>query len=258
MALPVTRLFVGLNDHNSSSATLFVAEDWAPLQRGDLTLAIYRFHSPRYGNDYEATIKNGLGLLRGSAGYQELIDRGYPEPADPSTVLLELYSPLCPRVMWSTPHVVWLDGAAFVIRADAYQQLREAGISGFTACPVQVVKVATTGRRKHRGAGGDPEHLISKRTNVLEEAREVIPSLVGVLITGRCEVIPQSPDLDEGRIRPYDFAGDPTGDLFYPVFDGSRYGGHLFGIEHLRAAIVDPGSWNVAFTPFHEWRAGLA
>lgn len=62
-------------------------------------------HSPRYDSDHAALSVNGMGYTREVAGFHEIVRRGYPEPSDPRTVLLELRSPKCAPVLWATGSV---------------------------------------------------------------------------------------------------------------------------------------------------------
>jgi len=211
-------------------------------------------HRPRYDSDYEACDVNGLGYTREVSGYHNLIKRGHPEPPDPRTVLLELGSSQCSPVLWATGAVAWVS-VSFVARQDIIDRLWEQGVTGFETCPVEVIKVASRGRRK-RNHTGDPEGRIQKQPNVLEAVRGDLPVLCGVIVTGRLEVRLVSDRTEEKRVQPYVPASEPDGDLCRPFLDGERYGGHLFCSRKLLGT-VDPERDNVAFLPFEEWAAQM-
>lgn len=215
---------------------------------------LYVMQKPRYGSDYRALAVNGLGYTREVSGYHDVIKRGYPEPSDPRTVLLELQSPQCPPVLWATGGYGWVS-VSFVARGDFIERLCRQGVTGFETCPVEVVKVSSRGRRI-KGAGGEPEGQILKRSNVLEVVRHELSVLNGVIVTGRLEVRLASTETGDGRVQAYVPVSEPAVDLCRPYLDGKRYGGHLFCSRKL-LGIVDPEGDNVAFTPFEEWAAQM-
>jgi hypothetical protein len=214
---------------------------------------IFVMHAPRCGTDHEWIATNGLGYTREMSGYTDILARGYPRPVDPRTVLPELRSVHCPPVLWGAKGH-WGLGVEFVARAAFLERLDQAGVTGFETCPVEIVKVATLGRRKPRGTG-EPEDQILKAKNVIERVRAELPALTGVIVTGRLEINPRtSAQTRSRRIEPYDFALEPTTDLFHASRDGSVYGGHLFCTARV-VQLFDPAADNVAFTPFVEWAA---
>jgi hypothetical protein len=215
---------------------------------------LYLMHMPRYDSDYKARDVNGLGYTREVSGYHDVIRRGYPEPSDPRTVLLELRSLKCSPVLWATGAFAWIS-VSFVARQDFIDRLCEQGVTGFETCPVEVVKVASRGRRK-RSSSGEPEDRILKQPNVQEAVRNDLPALCGVIVTGCLEVRLVSDRTEEKRVQPYVPVSEPDVDLCRPFLDGERYGGHLFCSRKLLGT-VDPERDNVAFMPFEEWAAQM-
>jgi hypothetical protein len=145
---------------------------------------------------------------------------------------------------------------AFVARADFVDRMTAVGFTGFEICPVEIVKVATLGRRAPRG-NGEPEDQILKAKNVIERVRGDLPALLGVIATGRLEVELRS-DVPgrKVRIQPYTFRLPPSCDLFHASRAGKLYGGHLFCTRRF-ADLVDPVTDNVELTPFEEWMAAM-
>ena len=93
---------------------------------------------------------------------------------------------------------VWISGA-FVATADFVGRLRQVGVSGFETCPVEVVRVATKGRRAQPPTTGEPEDQILKRGNVLSGVPQQLPTLFGIRVTGSCEVQPSQEGLKEEK-----------------------------------------------------------
>jgi hypothetical protein len=212
-------------------------------------------HEPAYRSDYESVARNGIGYTREVSGYRELLRKGYPEPAHPETVLLELRLPDCPPVLWATGGFAWIP-VKFVAREDFIGRLLSAGVTGFETCPVEVVKVASRGRRRATSTGG-PEDQVLRSRNILDVVRGALSTLFGVRITGTVPVQPEEElTADDPRVRRYDFVGRPRADLCYPTYRDERYGGHVFCTRRV-VDLVDDKSDNVAFTPFDEWAAEM-
>jgi hypothetical protein len=219
---------------------------------------IYNFSYPEGLSDYKFTRLNGHAYTREVSGYHNLIRKGYPEPKYKDTVLAELYSPNVPPILWSTGSACWIS-VDFLVTSKFLAILQEAQITGFTTCPVEIVKVATKGKRKHKDklSAGEPEDQINNRSNVI--ANVPLPELWGVKVTGTCEVAPiQMPPLDkDGRIRRYKFTEIAVSDLFHPMCDGKRYGGHRFCTERFKTLIEEKQIENTAFTPFDKWKKSI-
>jgi hypothetical protein len=124
---------------------------------------IFRLSAPSLSTDHERIARNGIGYTRDMSGFSDVLARGYPPPSDPRTVLLELRSVHVPSVSWGAS-AAWGRGVAFVARADFVDRMTAVGFTGFEICPVEIVKVATLGRRAPRG-NGEPEDQILKAKN---------------------------------------------------------------------------------------------
>jgi hypothetical protein len=247
--MSIRNLISGAATHFSRST---VAGDTAIARGSQACPGIYNVHWPHAGSDYTFIRMNGRAYTRDIPGYQKWIREGHPEPRDPNSVLAEIYSPRVPPVMWALPGLAWTL-VDFLVRKDFLVLLEDAGITGFTPCPVEIVKVATKGKRAPKmEPSGEPEDQIDRRRNVVREVE--LPELAGLRVTGTCEVVPvELPAFVDGRIRKYVFAAAPDTDLFHPMYDGKRYGGHVFCGGRFRSLVEDKRPENIELTPFDVW-----
>ena len=212
---------------------------------------IYHFHAPAY-SDYEHIATNGLAYTKESGGFDDWLKKGIPEPKDPYTVFAELRCPDVAPVLWATAS--WTS-VAFLVTDETLRLFRRNHLTGFEVTPVQIVKVATKGKRKKVVETGEPEDQILARKNVIKEI-DHLPVLWGIRVTALMEVTPDSGSWGSKSrlIQTYSFSRSPDCDLFYPSLDGQRYGGHLFCSAHLKDALTADQVRNVAFTPFQQWK----
>jgi hypothetical protein len=204
----------------------------------------YWIREPKY-DDYEAVIKNGFAYTSEASGYADLVKKGYPKPADPRTILAELYSVDVPPVLWSTLNPVWI--CAFLVTDKLLQEFQKMGFSGFAPIPVEIAKVATRSmiRRGKKEYSGEPEDLIYKRRNLLKEVKN-LPTLWGVAIIGEM-ALKRKDENAQGRMQPFVFVSESSPDLFYTVYNNKRYGKPILCSERFRTFLLDNKVDNIAF-----------
>jgi hypothetical protein len=148
---------------------------------------VFHFHAPEY-SDYEHIATNGLACTRESSGFHDWLKKGIPEPQDPYAVFAELRSVDVAPVLWATGGHAWIS-VGFLVTEETLGLFRRNHLAGFDVAPVQIVKVATKGRRKKVVETGEPEDQIMGRKNVIGELCH-LPVLWGIRVTSLVEVTP--------------------------------------------------------------------
>jgi hypothetical protein len=216
---------------------------------------VFRVHEPEYESDGASIAANGLAYGRESSGFHDWLRRGIPEPKDPTTLFAELRSVEVPPVLWATGGWVGIPTALLV--ADSLRTLLEdQEVTGVAWAPVEIVKVATKGRRQRRRNVGEPEDQILRARNALLEAGP-LPVLWGVRVVGMCAVSPDAAAWDDAlpTIQSYHFVEQPATDLFRASRNGKQYGGQVFCSQRFRELCQRETLSNIAFTSFHDWRS---
>ncbi len=217
-----------------------------------VVMQAYGVSHPEY-SDYELIKRNGLWSSPGTFGHEQdlkkLIAAGGSKPADPETILAELYAPHTDDFLHGLDREV-----PFLCSEKATRILTARGLTGFRFGPVEVVKIATKGRGKSRepSGGGEPEDLIEKPSNKIGSVP--VPRLYAVRVTGSLDVVP---DKDwSGHVRytppfslPEESEGSP--DLWRPRIHREVMGGWTF-CSHQFRQVVEAAVTNIRFVPFAE------
>lgn len=203
-------------------------------------------------SDYADIRVNGMWYQEWQGGYHDILNRGYPRPRHKTTVLAELHSPMSPDFLHG--------GAAdipFLVSARARAIMQKCRLSGVRFSSVEIVKVATKGKRRASSMAGEPEDLILKAR---DQSRSVaLPKLYAARVAGRFEVIPDYPTgrcPRIGYVTPYDLpeAGD-TPDLWRPTIRGKTFAAWVYCSQRFRTLVEEHGLSNIAFEPFTEHMA---
>ncbi len=212
---------------------------------------IFHLHAPPC-SDYEYTATNGLAYTKGCAGFAAWLKKGIPEPQDPHTIFAELRRPDVAPVLWATAS--W-SGVAFLVADETLQLFQRNHLTGFDVAPVQIVKIATKGKRKKAVESGEPEQQIMGRKNVIHEV-DHLPVLWGIRVTGLVEITPDTGTWDSKSrlVQAFCFSGSADCDFFHPSRDGQQYSSYLFCSQHLKDVLTAEGVRNIAFTPFTQWK----
>ena len=203
-------------------------------------------------SDYEHIRLDGLWVQEWQGGYHDILERGYPQPKQKTTILAELYSPVIPDFLHG--------GAAdvpFLISPRTKTILRQSVLTGFRFSKVEVVKIATKGTRRHRPRGGEPEDQIMKRTNVMADV--TCPTLHAVRVIGRLEIIPKYRSgrcPRSGYVTPYALPrSGRMPDLWRPTINGRTFSGWVYCSPRFRDVVKKHGLSNIAFEPFDKHMA---
>lgn len=214
---------------------------------------IYRLHPPKDQSDYEAIATNGHAYTRKVAGFSQLLKRGIADPPEENAILVELYSPNVPDILWAG--ATWA-GIAILVTSKVASLLAEWEVTGYEFWPTYIVKVATLGKQKRKSDFvGEPENLIEKRKNMIDRV-ENLPTLIGLHVSGRREVVIDTLVSQSGnKILPYTFqALTKSPDIFHASLkNNEQYGGHIFCTEQLKDKMMKEGLKNIEFTPFEIW-----
>lgn len=121
-------------------------------------------------SDYDNIRINGMWYREWQSGYYDILKRGYPRPKHKTTILAELYSPVTPDFLHGG------DGdVPFLVSPRARALIRKHRLTGVQFSAVEIVKIATTGKRKARSRAGEPEDLIMKAED--KSSTVVLPKL---------------------------------------------------------------------------------
>jgi len=132
---------------------------------------------------------------------------------------------------------------------------RDAGFTGYRLASVEVVKVATKGKRQKKARSGEPEDAIGKNYDVKDSVN--VPILHAVYITGRVPAILDFPTGKApcGYVSPFDLALDTTDcpDLFNAEHQEKRFSAWTFCSERFRRIVSESDLTNIDFRLFDDF-----
>jgi len=184
-------------------------------------------------------------------GYEDILKRGFPKPADERTILAELHSPQLGDFLHNGTNEV-----PFLVGDRARKVFELHSLIGFEFGPVVVAKIATKGMRNKKVKAGEPEDSILKSKSVSLDAA---PALYSVRITAS---VPVQPDYDSGKtpsgsVSPFRLATvDSMPDLWRPNHRGSNFSAWTFCSERFRTACESGGLADIAFEDFDTFMNG--
>jgi hypothetical protein len=200
-------------------------------------------------SDYANIRINGMWYQEWQGGYHDILKRGYPRPKHKTTILAELHSPMTPDFLHG--------GAAdvpFLVSPRARALMRKHRLTGVRFSSVEIVKVATKGRRKRMPRVGEPEDLILKAHD--QSSSVVLPKLYAARVTGRIEVISDYPSgrcPGIGWISPHDLPEtEDVPDLCRPTFHGQTASDWVYCSQRFREMVELHGLTNIGFESFTE------
>jgi hypothetical protein len=195
---------------------------------------------------------NGMWYQEWQGGYHDILKRGYPRPKHKTTILAELHSPATPDFLHG--------GAAdvpFLVSPRARSIMRKLRLTGVRFSSVEIVKVATKGKRRTRSRVGEPEDLILKAADQSNSVR--LPTLYAARVVGRLEVIPEYPSgrcPRIGYVSPYDLpAIGEMPDLWRPTIQGRTFSAWVYCSQRFRDVAEGHDLTNIGFEPFTEHMA---
>jgi hypothetical protein len=210
----------------------------------DATTA-YLPHAPA-ASDHDAIRSNGMWYQPWQGGYQDILKRGVPRPADERTILAELHSPQVPDFL----HGGGSGEVPFLVSERAKACFERHQLSGIEFAPVQVTKIATQGTRVRASRRGEPEDAILKSRGV---SLELAPTLFAVYVVDRLRAVPdfESGRHPSGRVSPFDFEStlNPH-DLWRPECNGKPFAAWAFCSSKFRSMCTSEKLTNIAFEPF--------
>lgn len=178
----------------------------------------------------------------GTAGYADAIKGRRANPGDTRTILAELYSPSVEDFLFDG----LMGDVGFLVSDRARLALDSAQLVGFWFGPVEIIKVATKGRRFRSSSRGEPEDLIERRRNVVHEV--ALPRLHAVHVTGRFAVIPEGPA--GGKVAPFTIpASNAMPDLWKPIVAGVLHANWVFCSDRFKWTCERAGLTNIRFEP---------
>jgi hypothetical protein len=203
-------------------------------------------------SDYANIRINGMWYQEWQGGYHDILKRGYPRPRNKTTVLAQLHSPTT---------LDFLHGGAgevpFLVSSKAKSIIRKSKFTGLRFSSVEIVKIATKGKRKATSRVGEPEDLILKAED--QSKGVALPELFAVRVDGRFEVLP---DYSSGRcplsryVTPYDLPkSGKMPDLWLPTIRGKTFAAWVYCSQRFREVIENHGLSNIGFEPFTEHMA---
>jgi hypothetical protein len=203
-------------------------------------------------SDYANIRVNGMWYQEWQAGNHDILKRGYPRPKHKTTILAEFHSPITTDFLHG--------GAAdipFLVSKKAKALMRNHRISGVRYSSVEIVKIATKGRRKGRAIVGEPANLILKARD--QSRAVVLPKLYAARVVGRVEIIPEYPSgrcPRIGYVTPYDLpeTGDMP-DLWRPTIRGKAFSAWVYCSQRFRDIVTEHALSNIGFEPFDEHMA---
>ena len=195
---------------------------------------IFAVHAPDYVSDGQQIAVNGMAYGREFAGFHDWLEKGVAEPVDPTTVFVELRSVKVPSVLWAIAG--WTSTPPRFLVTERTRSILEANsIKGIDWTPVQIVKIATRGKRQHRSGRGEPEDQLLKAKNLIAEVGP-LPVFWGLRVNAMTEVMLGSSDRSATLrlLQPYEFCDEPQADIWIAALNGKRYGGQVFCGRRLR------------------------
>jgi hypothetical protein len=201
-------------------------------------------------DDYTFIRRNGMWYQYWQAGYSDILKKGYSKPKDKHTILAELYSPKIDDFLHGG-----ICDVPFLISEKTRKVFEQCNFTGYRLAKVEIVKIATKGKRKRRIKSGEPEDIVMKASNKSKEV--ILPKLYAVWVTGRVEVIPDYPSgkaPDRGA-SPFEIPDKllEIPDLFRPTYNNKTLGGWTFCSEYFRTSILKAKCSNITFQPFVEF-----
>lgn len=203
-------------------------------------------------SDYANIRINGMWYQEWQGGYHDILKRGYPRPKHKTTILAELHSPTTPDFLHGGA-----DDVPFLVSPKARSIMRKFHLTGVRFSSVEIVKVATKGKRGTRSRGGEPEDLIMKAKD--QSSRVVLPKLYAARVVGRLEIIPDYPSgrcPRIGYVSPYNLSA--TGempDLWRPTIQGRTFSDWVYCSQRFRDVVEGHELTNIGFEPFSEHMA---
>jgi hypothetical protein len=198
-------------------------------------------------DDYSSIKRNGMWYVHWQSGYLDILKKGYPKPKNDETILAELHSPNVDDFLHGSTSQV-----PFIITDNARKVLEHNNISGIRFAEVEIVKIATKGKKRTKSKSGEPEDTIVKSKNKLSEV--TTPKLHAVYISGRVNVVLDYPS---GRspvkwVSPFefDFSGKNIPDLFRPFHDGMPFSAWAFCSERFANSVLAAELTNIKFETF--------
>jgi len=205
-------------------------------------------------DDWEYIRRNGWWYSPGTAGYDDVLKRGHPRPEDERTIFAELYSPVTEDFLH---RLGGLDDVPFLASERAASCLEEVNLSGFLLGPVEVVKIATTGRRRSRAVTGrgEPEDLILKARDKISVVS--VPRLFAVHVIGTVSVAYDhvtGKDPETGYGSPFELPEQAEiPDLWQSSSTKQPYVGWVFCSPRFEAIVEEARLTNIRFVPFREF-----
>jgi hypothetical protein len=203
-------------------------------------------------SDYENIRINGMWYQEWQGGYHDILDRGYPRPKFKTTILAELHSPAIADFLHGGGGDV-----PFLVSPRAKLLIQKSGLSGIRFSAVEVVKIATKGKRKGRSKIGEPEDLIMKAA---DQSRGVsVPKLYAARVVSRFEIVPDYPSgkcPQIGYVTPYNLPR--TGnmpDVWRPTINGRTFAAWTYCSKRFREVVERQALSNIGFEPFEEHMA---
>lgn len=179
------------------------------------------------------------------AGYDDILKRGFPPPADERTILAELRSPHVGNILHGGSGDV-----PFLVDVRTREIFERSGLTGFVFGAVVVAKIATKGARSRKVTTGEPEDSIVKSRGVtLDDA----PILHAVRITSAVEVLPdyESGKTPSGCVSPFRLRpGISTPDLWLPSYRGRVFSAWWFCSERFQFACESSELTDFGFEAF--------
>jgi hypothetical protein len=202
---------------------------------------------PNPADDYNSIKRNGMWYLHWQAGYSDILKKGYPKPKDDETILAELHSPNVDDFLHGSSAQV-----PFIISEKAKSVFENNNLTGFRYANVQIVKIATKGKKNRKSKSGEPEDAILKSKNKLGEV--TAPNLFAVYVTGQ---VNSALDYPSGRspvnwVSPFnlEIKEKSTPDLFRPYHGNEPFSAWVFCSEFFVNAVSEAELTNITFEPF--------
>lgn len=206
---------------------------------------------PHYNatSDYNSIRTNGMWYQNWQSGYNDIIKKGYPRPSNDETIIAELYSASTEDFLHG-----FLGDVPFLISESAKTIFNDNHLSGFKYVDVEIAKISTKRKFLRKEEKGEPEDLIYKNRNVINEVEK--PKLYGIKVTSLLEVnIQKASNVPDGYIIPFKFykTYDSIPDLFFPACNGEIAAKWCFCSENFRNVIEKNKLTNIIFIPFKKY-----
>ena len=206
-------------------------------------------HPAETDSDYTDLHMNGMWFQEWQSGYDDILRRGYPRPKRRTTVLAELYSPDTPDFLHGGDFNV-----PFLVSERTRGLFRKHAFTGIRFSSVEIVKVATKGKRKTNPKTGEPEDQIVKARN--RSGIITPPKLFAVRVVGRLEIDPDyPPGCCPGHrcVTPFNLPRtEEMPDLWRPTLRGRSFARWVYCSQRFRDIVNDYGLSNIQFEPFED------